>query len=351
MNDKTKRVAKLCGFLFLAALIVGLAVQPLSAQVIIPEGATIDSAHFWIFVSQANGQQVNLYRITNEWAESVVTYNSFMNSYDDSISWGSFTAGPVGWKDIDITNLVRLWADHTYPNYGVAMVQPTDGGDLIYAHYHSSNYPDDPTLRPKLVIDYTYGGQSHTVIIQRPGSDPELVVDTFLNPQDADSIYGLESMLRTIHLSGLNKYSLVRFIFSFIPPPPPGCPGTGTPGYWMNHREAWPTDFVLQICGVVIPQDTAIEWMRASGAGDKTYTLFAAWAAAKLNAAIGCATECPGGINIAATIAEAEAWLCIHPVGSYVQAGGRTSPWRTGEPLYILLDQYNNGLLCVPHRD
>jgi hypothetical protein len=33
-----KRVTKLCGFLFLAALVVGLAVQPLSAQVTIPEG-------------------------------------------------------------------------------------------------------------------------------------------------------------------------------------------------------------------------------------------------------------------------------------------------------------------------
>jgi hypothetical protein len=34
-----------------------------------------------------------------------------------------------------------------------------------------------------------------------------------------------------------------------------------------------------------------------------------------------------------------------------VKAGGATSPWRTGEPLYLKLDAYNNGLLCAPHRD
>jgi hypothetical protein len=40
-------------------------------------------------------------------------------------------------------------------------------------------------------------------------------------------------------------------------------------------------------------------------------------------------------------------------LSSRLQRGrrGPTSPWRTGEPLYWLLDQYNNGLLCVPHRD
>ena len=33
-----------------------------------------------------------------------------------------------------------------------------------------------------------------------------------------------------------------------------------------------------------------------------------------------------------------------------VKAGGKTSPWRTGEPLYLELDAYNNGYLCAPLR-
>ena len=39
------------------------------------------------------------------------------------------------------------------------------------------------------------------------------------------------------------------------------------------------------------------------------------------------------------------------PVGSGVKAGGKKSPWREGEPLYEMLDDYNNGLLCAPSRD
>lgn len=79
--------------------------------------------------------------------------------------------------------------------------------------------------------------------------------------------------------------------------------------------------------------------------------MFAARVAAKLNVAIGCASICPDGISVAATIAAADAWMFAHRAGSGVEAGGKTSLWRIGEPLYLLLDADNNGLLCVPHRD
>jgi hypothetical protein len=36
------------------------------------------------------------------------------------------------------------------------------------------------------------------------------------------------------------------------------------------------------------------------------------------------------------------------PVGKNVAA---SSPaWTIGDPLHVLLDSYNNGLLCAPHR-
>lgn len=143
------------------------------------------------------------------------------------------------------------------------------------------------------------------------------------------------------------KYSLVRFIFTVTPNT---CPGTGTPGYWMNHPEAWPEDSIF-IGGMRYDKYVAIELMRMPVANDKTYTMFAALVAAKLNAALGCTTICPGGVNVAAVITSADAWLYQYPVGSGVAAGGKNSPWRLGEPLYYILDTYNNGLLCVPHRD
>jgi PKD repeat protein len=123
-------------------------------------------------------------------------------------------------------------------------------------------------------------------------------------------------------------------------------PGTGTPGYWMNHPEAWPVDEIT-IGGVTYTRDEAIELMKQSTKKDVTHIMFQALVAAKLNVLIGNDDSC-----IADTIAAADAWMADYgPVGSGVKAGGKDSPWREGEPLYLMLDDYNNGLLCAPARD
>lgn len=124
---------------------------------------------------------------------------------------------------------------------------------------------------------------------------------------------------------------------------PVASPGTGTPGYWKNHPEAWPvTD--ITIGGVVYSKSTAIAYM-ASGDGDKTLTMFRALVAAKLNVLIGNDASC-----IASTISAADTWMSTYgPVGNGVRA--RSMAWKSGEPLYWALDAYNNGDRCAPARD
>ncbi|MCK4731440.1 MAG: hypothetical protein KAT65_03185 [Methanophagales archaeon] len=123
-----------------------------------------------------------------------------------------------------------------------------------------------------------------------------------------------------------------------------GIPGTGTPGYWKNHPGAWPVDNIT-IGGVNYTKDDAIANMSTPDKKDKTYTMFRALVAAKLNVLIGNDDSC-----IKDTIAAADEWMTEYPVGSGVKAGGKNSPWREGEPLYLELDKYNNGLLCAPSR-
>ena len=120
-------------------------------------------------------------------------------------------------------------------------------------------------------------------------------------------------------------------------------PGTGTPGYWKNHPEAWPVEEIA-IGGVVYSKEEAIEIMQHPVKGDKTYTMFDAWVAAKLNVLAGNPKDC-----IESTGPEANAWMYHHHVGSGV--AGNSDAWKIGEPLYLTLDQYNNGLLCAPSRD
>jgi hypothetical protein len=119
-------------------------------------------------------------------------------------------------------------------------------------------------------------------------------------------------------------------------------PGTGTPGYWMNHPESWPAG--ISVGGIYYTRDEAIAWIAKSGK-DRTTTMFASLVSAKLNVQIGNDASC-----VQNTIADADAWMTTYgPVGSSVHAA--SVAWKLGEPLHRLMDNYNNGMLCAPHRD
>ena len=120
-----------------------------------------------------------------------------------------------------------------------------------------------------------------------------------------------------------------------------GC--TRTPGYWKQDHKPWPVDEVT-ICAITYTREEADAFLEMSVENDKTITMFKALVAAKLNVLTGTSDEC-----IADIIAAADQWMCDYgPVGIGVAAGTDDSPWRSGEALYMELDKYNNGLLCVP---
>lgn len=129
------------------------------------------------------------------------------------------------------------------------------------------------------------------------------------------------------------------------------APGTGTPGYWKNHPNAWPVDEII-IGGVTYSKDMAIGLMGCPD-GNKLFTMFRALVAAKLNVLVGNDASC-----IAGTIAAADAWIADNaPDGMPTACKGdpkvkaSSYAWRIGEPMYWMLDDYNNGLLCAPSRD
>lgn len=127
--------------------------------------------------------------------------------------------------------------------------------------------------------------------------------------------------------------------FGFVTTPPQ--PGTGTPGYWKNHPEAWPVSSIT-VGGIVYPKAQAISFLSSTGK-DKTVTMFQSLVSAKLNVMIGN-ENCIYG-----AIAAGDAWLATYgPVGTNV-AGG-SAAWTVGDPIHNTLDAYDNGLLCAPHR-
>ncbi len=137
-----------------------------------------------------------------------------------------------------------------------------------------------------------------------------------------------------------------------VPTPPPVC-GTGTPGFWKNHPNAWPVNNVI-IGGKGYTRENAIRIMKTSGKGDKCFTMFDALVSAKLNVLIGNPSSC-----IDATITQADIWMdawCVNEPKDFFDdnkktVSGSSNAWQSGEPVYWTLDAYNNGLLCAEHCD
>jgi SdrD B-like domain len=125
-------------------------------------------------------------------------------------------------------------------------------------------------------------------------------------------------------------------------------PGTGTPGYWKNHPEAWAASTAvvggkITVGGNQYTVSQAIGYM-GKVSKDKTITIFSSLLSAKLNVGIGNEDSC-----IAATIAAADEWMSFHPVGSGVLASSEA--WQDISDEHKDLDDYNNGRLCAPHRN
>ena len=131
-------------------------------------------------------------------------------------------------------------------------------------------------------------------------------------------------------------------------------PGTGTPGYWKNHPDAWnstPYAISITVGGHTYTKAEAIAWLGKVGK-DKRTTMFSSLVPAMLNVAIGNDASCVGS-----TIAAADAWMAIYaPTGlqdppAVPASSDAWSGSGNGEALHKQMDAYNNGLLCAPHRN
>jgi hypothetical protein len=132
--------------------------------------------------------------------------------------------------------------------------------------------------------------------------------------------------------------------FGFFTPAVAG-PGTGTPGYWKNHPDAWPNSVTTN--GIIVGGHTYTKAQAIAALGkvgkDKTYTMFSSLVPAMLNLLIKN-LDC-----VSSSIAAGNAWLTTYPLGSNV--AGSSYAWSIGEPTHQLMDAYNNGLLCAAHRN
>ncbi len=187
---------------------------------------------------------------------------------------------------------------------------------------------------------YDTGAGSYTIAVQiPPGTQPSPADAGTDDTVDSDGMPdGYGSSVVTVTFGGGEDTSIDFGFFASV-----SQPGTGTPGYWKNHPEAWPVETIV-VGGVTYNKTDAISWLDRPGK-DKTITMFSSLVPAMLNVLVGNDSSC-----VASTIAAADEWMTTYgPVGSGVHAA--SFAWKVGEPLHRQMDNYNNGMLCAPHRD
>ncbi len=170
----------------------------------LPSGVTIDSANFVVFVNFPGGQTVNVHRITADWAENTVTWNSFGEQFDAPIV-NSFVPTTMGFYSIDVTSLVQGWINGTYPNYGLLLEE----GLLPLTAYTTSEWPYTNLYRPLLRICYTTPGGPVCETFQRGVNGT--VNDAYIWEANPNTNYGASDQAYTGAANDLNKQSLFRF--------------------------------------------------------------------------------------------------------------------------------------------
>ena len=125
----------------------------------IPSNATITSATLYLYEKDnKSGQTTFIYRVTSGWNENTATWSSWSSpggDFDNSVSYFTFIPNQQNCMlTLDITNLVRLWVNGTYPNHGLILY--STGPNHIIRYFTKED--GTASERPKLDISYTVPG-------------------------------------------------------------------------------------------------------------------------------------------------------------------------------------------------
>lgn len=302
------------------------------SRLMIPQNAEIVSAelHMHVYYEFVDSAVINLHRVTAPWEEYSVTWANFAGAYDTSEPVDSVTVDSIGWYSFDIKDYLIGWVEGRFSNYGLLLDQADAEGHVIF----SSRNALDAELHPYIKVTFSVNGE---ILEEAP---EEIIADAYIREDVPDYNGGYSQALPT-GLFTLEKQSLVKFQ---LDSEPGELVGTGTPGYWKNHPEAWPVDEIV-IGGILYGKEEAIELMWMPVESYKWFTMFRALVAAKLNVLSGA-----DDASIADTILAADLWMGETPVPESL---AHLDPWQEGgEALYEMLDAYNNGELDgAPSRD
>ena len=150
----------------------------------VPADATIISARMKVYdyYHNDNGAKgtTNISRITTEWDDNSVSWNNQPSWEGTYLSANVSPPGVGKWSDWDITTLVQMWLDGTYPNYGV-YIKNNNEGSYRYDWQIANHYNSDTSLASYIEIDYVEPERKNRSYIIRSGSTLYTVTDGALS--------------------------------------------------------------------------------------------------------------------------------------------------------------------------
>jgi hypothetical protein len=223
----------------------------------------------------------------------------------------------------------------------------------------NSKWDDTPTIAETTDGFYTFNlipDGTYKIVVYSPSigmqptciaTAPECPLASADNTTDSDGINdgGTSVVSNIIVVATTNKDFDFGFHFNGVV-----SPGTGTPGYWKNHLDAWGDSGLLINGRITIgietftPQEAAALMGKVSK--DKRISLFSQLVSAMLNVGIGNDESCIGGY-----ITAANNWMKTHPFATTGAVAASSPAWQGIADAHQKLDDYNNGRLCAPHRN
>ena len=117
----------------------------------IPANATISSATLYLYENgNKTGQTTYIYRVTSDWTESTVTWNTWSTpggDFDSSTAYFAYLPEQGNCMvTLDITNLVQTWSRGTHPNYGLMLYSIGPNHIISYSSKESGKPGESPRL-------------------------------------------------------------------------------------------------------------------------------------------------------------------------------------------------------------
>lgn len=122
----------------------------------IPNNVVIESAELKLFQFDTWGEEnftISLHQVIEVWDEQSITWNKQPAYLIIPESTLSIAAGAISWLSWDITSLLQGWLNGSIANNGVVLKPDSENPNCVISCY-SSNYTNNKTLHPKLVINY-----------------------------------------------------------------------------------------------------------------------------------------------------------------------------------------------------